>query len=119
MDCEYFEVWAFQGEHRASSFRTPVLSPQFMEAVAQLQKEDPPHLHWSTTAEGKRRASGEGKPLKKLPVIQSQDKSSDSATVKGESPKYKLTKDDLRRLRKFEREKEVGSLSGMQLQSWK
>ena len=100
-------MWAFQGEHHASSFRSPVPSPQFLEAIEKLEKEAPSHLHWSTTADGKRRMSADGKPLKKLPVSQSHDKVSDVATGKGESPKYKLTKEDMRKLRKFEREKEV------------
>lgn len=107
VDFERFEVWSFQGEHHASSFRSPVPSPQFLEAIKQLVKEAPSH-HWSTTADSKRRVrSGEGKPFKSLPVSHSHEKVSDTGVGAGESPRFKLTKEDLRKLRKFQRDKEV------------
>lgn len=102
-------VFSFLGDYRASSFRTPFPSKEFLECMEQLCKEEP--LTWSTTAKGKRKPLDSKQSKKNLLMERQEADRKVEEELKEEEARLKMSKEELRKLRKKQRNLEVGIMA--------
>lgn len=109
VDCHRFTLWAFQSSNRTSSFRTPVPSPQFLEHLEELKREDPSQYHatWTTTTTTSTKRVDAKWSKKNVKTAESEG----GKDGEEESVKHELSREDQRRLRKLQRMAEVCTYS--------
>lgn len=103
VDCEHFTVFAFQGEHRVSSFRCAALSQKFLEILELMSEEDTSTMAQTMTASSMHSKIEAIRSRKSAYVDTMPEEDEAEVTEEG----TELSKEDVRRIKKQQRAKEV------------